>query len=66
MRAEWLKEVKYIVTEGNYTSDGQHAIVHRCQIIILYTWKLYNVINHGYPNKLKKTTEAIQKADMKL
>lgn len=61
MRAEWLKEVKYTVTEGNHTSDGQHAIVHRCQIKILYTWKLYNVINHGYANKLKKQQRQFRK-----
>lgn len=60
-----------MIKEGNVTLGGEHAIeyIHRCPTIILYTCKLYHVVNQRYPSKFnffKKPTEAIQKAGMKL
>ena len=44
-------DVKYVVMEGNYTFGNEHIIEYTYQIIMLYTWNRYNVINQCYLNK---------------
>ena len=35
-RVKWVKGIKYMVAEGNWTLGGKHNRIYRCQII-MYT-----------------------------
>lgn len=45
------KQGEMQVMDGNQIFDVENMVVYICQILILYIWKLHNVINQCYLNK---------------